>query len=455
MFDLIVLGGGPGGYLAAERAQSAGKKVCLIEKRAVGGVCLNEGCIPSKSFLNSGKLYEHALDSKAFGVTTENAQIDQKAVVKRKNRVVKRLVGGVKVMLRDLGVEVINAEGKVSGKRDGKFVVTADGTEYTAENLILAMGSEAIVIPLPGVEEGIASGQIMTNREILDLNEIPEHLVIVGGGVIGLEMAAYFAGVGAKVTVIEMLDHIAGNTDRELTKILQENLEKKGIVFELEAKVTAFAEGKVFYEKDGEAIELDCDKVLLSIGRRAQGLNNGLESIGVELDRSVVKIDKHCRTNVENCWAIGDLSGGIMLAHTAYREAEVAVHDMLGIEDEIKYNAVPSVIYTQPELASVGESSESARAKGLDFKEVVLPMNFSGRYMAENERGDGICKLLISTDKKTLIGAHIIGSYASEIIFSAGLMIALELDLETMRRQIFPHPSVVEIIREALFAVDL
>ncbi len=455
MYDVIILGGGPGGYLAAERAGAAGKKVLVIEKRSIGGVCLNEGCIPSKAFLNSAKLYDHAKDSSAFGVTAENAQIDQKKVVKRKNRTVKRLVGGVKAQFRNFGVETVDGEGKVLPKNGDNFVVGVGDDTYEAEHLILAMGSSPIILPLPGVEEGMASGKIMTNREILDLEEIPETLVIVGGGVIGLEMAAYFQTVGSDVTVVEMLDHIAGPTDRDVSDILQKNLEKQGVTFELEAKVTSFEDGKVHYEKDGETHAIEAEKILLSIGRRPNGQDNGLENIGVELDRAAVKVDEHMRTNVPKCWAIGDLVGGLMLAHTAYREAEVAVHDMLGIDDKMKNDAVPSVIYTQPEVAGVGETTASAEEKGLDFEEVKLLMNFSGRYMAENERGDGICKMLFDKNKKTLIGCHIIGSYASEIIFAAGMMIDLELDIETMRRQIFPHPSVVEIIREGLFAVDL
>lgn len=455
MYDVIILGGGPGGYLAAERAGAAGKKVLVIEKRSIGGVCLNEGCIPSKALLNSAKIYDHAKDAKAFGVTAENAQIDQKAVVKRKNRTVKRLVGGVKAQFREFGVETVDGEGKVLPKNGENFVVGVGDDIYEAEHLILAMGSSPIILPLPGVEEGIESGKIMTNREILDLEEIPGKLVIVGGGVIGLEMAAYFQTVGSEVTVVEMLDHIAGPTDRAISDILQQNLAKKGVTFELEAKVTSFEDGMVHFEKDGETHAIEADKILLSIGRRPNGQNNGLENIGIEMDRAAVKVDKHMRTNVDKCWAIGDLVGGLMLAHTAYREAEVAVHDMLGIEDENKTCAVPSVIYTQPEVAGVGETTESANAKGLDFVEVTLPMNFSGRYMAENERGDGICKLLFDKAKRTMIGCHLIGSYASEIIFSAGLMIDLELDIETLRRQIFPHPSVCEIIREGLFAVEL
>ncbi|MDO5738338.1 MAG: dihydrolipoyl dehydrogenase [Eubacteriales bacterium] len=454
MFDLIVLGGGPGGYLAAERAAAAGKQVCLIEERSVGGVCLNEGCIPSKSFLNAAKLYEHSIGSKGFGVSSKDSEIDQKVVVKRKNRVVKRLVGGVKLMLKNLGVEMVEGTGIVRPKRNDNFVVAVGDAEYEANNLILATGSEAIVLPIPGVDEGIERGEIMTNREILDLTEIPERLVIVGGGVIGLEMAAYFATVGSEVTVIEMLDHIAGNTDRQISSILQTNLEKLGVKFELEAKVTAFAEGEVTYEKDGEH-KVKCDKVLLSIGRRPRSKDLGFENLSLEMDRAAVKVNDKMQTSVPKCWAIGDLVGGIMLAHTAYREAEVAVNDLLGRDDSYSDRAVPAIIYTQPEVGSVGETSESVAEKGIDYAEVVMPLNYSGRYMAENERGDGICKLIFDRQTKQLIGAHIIGSYASEIIFSAALMISLELDLETMRRQIFPHPSVVEIFREALFAVDL
>lgn len=454
MHDLIVIGGGPGGYLAAERAGQAGLDVVLFEKNKLGGVCLNEGCIPSKTLLNSAKVFEHASDGSVFGVTSENARIDQEAVIKRKNRVVRALVAGVKASMKQNNVTVVEKFAKITGKADGGYTVEADGTVYKAKNLIIASGSEAIVPPIPGVKEGYEAGYVLTNREILDLTEIPETMAIVGGGVIGLEMASYFQTVGTKVTVVEMLDHIAGTTDREISTILLKNYEKKGIVFHLNAKVVGVEAGKVIYEKDGETMECAADYTLMSIGRRAVTKDIGLESIGVYTERGAIVVDDVCLTNVPNVYAIGDCNAKIMLAHVAYRQAEVAVNTILGKKDTMRYNAVPSVIYTNPEVATVGPSEDELIEKGVKYRKVVLPMAYSGRYQAETNRGDGIIKLIADGEKDRLLACHLIGSYASEFVVAAGILIESELSIREIKEVIFPHPTVAEIIREAIFRLE-
>ena len=359
-YDLIVLGGGPAGYLGAERAGAAGLSVLCIEKGSVGGVCLNEGCIPTKTLLYSAKLYDGAKHGEKYGVSAQGLAVDHAKVVARKNKVVKLLVGGVKAALKQNGVTLIEGEGRVEGRDKNGFRVWVNGETHTAGKLLIATGSAPAVPPIPGFKEGMERGFVLTNREILALTEAPERLVVIGGGVIGLEMASYFNSIGSAVTVVEMLDHIAGENDAELTALLQKNYEKKGVRFILGARVTELAEGGVCYEKDGEACRVDADKVLLSIGRRANTAGLGLETIGVELARGAVVTDLHMRTNVPGVYAAGDVNGKSMLAHTAYREAEVAVNDMLGIADEMRYGAVPSVVYTNPELASVGETEATA-----------------------------------------------------------------------------------------------
>lgn len=452
MYDLIVIGGGPGGYLAAERAGHAGLKTLLIEKRNLGGVCLNEGCVPSKTFLNSSKVYEHAKDGAVYGVTTKEASIDQKAVVSRKNKVVKTLVAGVKAQMKANHVTVVSAEAKLDGKEaDGSFRVLAGGDSYAAKNLIIASGSEAIVPPIPGVKEGVAAGYVLTNREILDLEVIPEKLVIVGGGVIGLEMASYFQTVGSQVTVIEMLDHIAGSVDQEIGKLLQKNYAKKGIEFKLNCKVVGVDKDQVRYEENGEEKSAPSDYVLLSIGRRAATQGLGLETLNIYTERGHIVTDDCGRTNVPGVYAVGDVNGRWMLAHAAYREAEVAVKTILGQKDLVRYNALSSVIYTNPEVAYAGESEESAKAKGMNYKKIVIPMSYSGRYLAETDKGDGVCKLIVDVDKDRLIGCHLLGSYASEIIVSAAILIETEMRIDDIKELIFPHPTVSEIIREAIF----
>ena len=454
IFDLIVIGGGPGGYLAAERAGHAGLKTMVIEKREFGGVCLNEGCVPSKTFLNSAKVFDYANHAEAYGVNgVGKATVDQKFVVERKNGVVKMLVSGVKGQLKRNHVTMKMAEAFIEGKADEGIVIKAGEEKFIAKRLIIATGSMPVVPPIPGLRENLQAGTVMTNREVLDLTEIPEKLVVIGGGVIGLEMASYFSSVGSKVTVVEMLNKIAGPTEAEISKILQKTLEKKGVEFKLGAKVTAVEKDCVVYEKDGKVEKVAADKVLCSIGRRAVTQGIGLENIGVNMERGAIVTDDMMRTNVANVYAVGDVNGKIMLAHTAYREAEVAVNNILGKKDRMRYNVIPSVIYTNPEVGSVGETEESAKEKGLDVKCVSIPLTFSGRYIAENTDLNGICKIVINKKTNTLIGAHIIGSYSGEYIVSVSAMIDLEVDIENIKKLVFPHPTVCEIVREAIFQI--
>ena len=454
IFDLVVIGGGPGGYLAAERAGHAGLKTVVIEKREFGGVCLNEGCVPSKTFLNSAKVLDYANHAEVYGVKVDGEKtIDQKAVVERKKGVVKMLVSGVKAQLKRNKVKTVSAEAFIEGKNDDGFIIKAGEEKYVGKRLIIATGSMPVVPPIQGLKENVESGYVMTNREILDLEVIPKTLTIIGGGVIGLEMASYFSSVGTKVTVVEMLTKIAGPTEAEISGILQKSLEKKGVEFKLGAKVVAVEKDGVVYEKDGKTEKVVAEKVLLSIGRRAVTQGYGLENINVNLERGAIVTDEQMRTNVANVYAVGDVNGKIMLAHTAYREAEVAVNTILGKKDAMRYNVIPSVIYTNPEVGSVGETEESAKAKGLDVKCVNIPLTYSGRYIAENSDLNGICKIVVNNKTNTLIGAHIIGSYSGEYIVAVSAMIDLEVDIENIKKLVFPHPTVCEIVREAIFTI--
>ena len=451
IYDLIVIGGGPGGYLAAERAGHAGLKTLLFERNSLGGVCLNEGCIPSKALLNSAKTYVHAKEASAYGVSAENVKIDQKAVVTRKRKVVKTLVSGVGMKMKANGVTVVMEEATIAGKTADGFEVKSASGSYIGKKLIIATGSGPAVPPIPGVKENLGDF-VMTNREVLELSEIPEKLTVIGGGVIGLEMAAYYAAVGSKVTVVEMLDHIAGPTDGEIGKRLQKELEALGIVFLLGHKCLKVENKSVFVEDPaGKTVQIPADKVLLSIGRRANYMNIGLENIGVETERPGIVTDSLCRTNVENVYAIGDVNGHHMLAHTAYREAEVAINTILGKKDYMRYNANPSVIYTMPEVAAVGLTEEGCKEKGIDYEVKKLSMMYSGRFVAENEGKDGLCKIIVDKQKRTVIGVHIIGAYAGEMIWGAAEMLETQLRVTDARQIIFPHPTVSEIIREVLW----
>ena len=449
-YDLLIIGGGPAGYRAAERAGRKGMSVALFEARSLGGVCLNEGCMPTKTLLYSAKIYDYAKGGgEKYGVTATGAKIDHAKVVERKDKVVKTLVSGVAMQMKGAKVTVVAAPAKVAGKNAEGFVVTADGKEYVGKKLIIASGSVAAVPPIPGLKESVAAGISLTNREILDLKEVPKKLIVLGGGVIGLEMASYFNSIGSEVTVVEMMDRIGGPTDPEISECLKGLYEKKGVKFMLQTKAVAVNGGKLSIEnKDGKA-EIEADKILVAVGRRPNTADMGYENIGLYMERGAIKTDEEMKTNVAGVFAVGDVNGKSMLAHTAYREAEVAVNIIAGEKDRMEYNAIPAVIYTNPEVSSVGETEETAKAKGLKYKVVKLPLQFAGRYIAENEGGNGFVKMIFDPDK-VLIGAAVIGNPSSEMIFGMAIAITRKLNCNDMAKVVFPHPTVGEIFREAI-----
>ncbi len=451
MYDLIILGGGPAGYNAAERAGHAGLKTLVIEERALGGVCLNEGCIPTKTLLYSAKIYDYAKHGADYGVKFGSAEIDHAFVVNRKNGVVKQLVAGVGAKLKKAGVEVVKATACIKERNSEGFVVTADGKDYVGKQLLISTGSSPALPPIDGLADSLKEGFALTNREVLDLPAIPKTIVVVGGGVIGLEMASYFNSVGSKVYVVEMLDHIAGAVDREISKLLQKDYASRGVEFILGARVTSIKNKAVTYEKDGKVVEIPADYALVSIGRRARTQGLGCENIGLKLERGAIVTNEQGKTNVPGVWAAGDVNGKSMLAHTAYREGEVCINNILGKKDKVNYNSIPSVIYTNPEVASVGETEESAKEKKLDVDIQTVTLKYSGRYIAENEHGYGILKVITDKKHKNIVGLHMIGSYASEIIYGAAMMVETEMRVEDIQKLVFPHPTVCEVIREAMF----
>ena len=451
-YDLLIIGGGPAGYRAAERAGHKGLNVCLFEARSLGGVCLNEGCMPTKTLLYSAKIYDYAKGGgEKYGVTATGAKIDHAKVVARKDKVVKTLVSGVGMQMKGAKVTVVSAAAKCAGKNAEGFVVVADGKEYVGKKLLIASGSVAAVPPIPGLKEAVAAGVALTNREILDLKEVPKKLIVLGGGVIGLEMASYFNSVGSEVTVVEMMDRIGGPTDKELSECLKGLYEKKGVKFLLQTKAVAVKGGTLTIENASGKSEISADKILVAVGRRANTADMGFETIGLYMERGAVKTDDEMKTNVADVYAAGDVNGKSMLAHTAYREAEVAVNVMTGEKDRMEYNAIPAVIYTNPEVSSVGETEETAKAKGLKFKVVKLPLQFAGRYIAENEGGNGFLKMIFDEDK-VLIGAALIGNPSSEMIFGMAIAITRKLSCRDLAKVVFPHPTVSEIFREAILA---
>ena len=458
MYDLAIIGGGPGGYVAAERAGAAGLSVVLFEKRELGGVCLNEGCIPTKTLLYSAKVYNYAKNGGDYGVSTENASFDYGKIVARKDKVVKKLVGGVKAAMKAGKVTVVKSAAMIEGRSAEGITVSAEGEKYVSRNLLICAGSEAAVPPFPGLKE--AGDVIVTNREILALREQPKELVVIGGGVIGMEFAAFYNTLGTKVTVVEMLPKILGPLDDEISATLQKIYEKRGIKFCLRCKVTGIEGNAVVYEDpDGNVCKAGGDKILVSVGRRANLTGYGLENLGVDylLNRGGkpcgIKVDEKMRTNIPGVYAAGDVTGFSMLAHTASREGEVAVNDILGKEDRMRYDAIPGVVYTNPEVAGVGLTEEQAKASGKEFEVIKLPMAYAGRFVAENEHGEGICKLIVGKKYHEVLGAHMLGNPCSEIIHSMCIAIEQEMTVEQLKEVVFPHPTVSEIIKETSFTI--
>ena len=444
-YDVAIIGGGPAGYTAAERAAAGGLSTILFEKNALGGVCLNEGCVPTKTLLYSAKVYDTIKHAQKYAVKAENPTFDFPKIIARKNKVVKKLTAGIRMKMTEHGVVVVNGEAEIKGRAaDGTITIACGEETYEAANLLLCTGSETVI-------PGLAETEYWTGREALQTKELPASLVIIGGGVIGMEFASFFNSMGTEVHVVEMLDKILGPMDKELSEMLQAEYAKRGIKFYLGHKVTAVHGGEVTVEKEDESFVISGEKVLLSVGRRPVTKGFGLETLGVEPFRNGIKVNQYMQTSLPNVYACGDITAFSLLAHTAVSEAEVAVKHILGkARDGMSYKAIPGVVYTNPEIAGVGKTEEELQAEGIPYTVKKLPMAFSGRFVAENEQGNGVCKLILAEDE-TVIGAHLLGNPASELIVIAGLAIEKGMKADELRSIVFPHPTVGEIIKEALF----
>lgn len=447
-YDVAIIGGGPAGYTAAERAAAGGLSTILFEKNALGGVCLNEGCVPTKTLLYSAKVYDTIKHAQKYAVKAENPTFDFPKIIARKNKVVKKLTAGIRMKMTEHGVVAVNGEAEIKGRAaDGTITIACGEETYEAANLLLCTGSETVIPPIPG----LAETEYWTSREALQTKELPASLVIIGGGVIGMEFASFFNSMGTEVHVVEMLDKILGPMDKELSEMLQAEYAKRGIKFYLGHKVTAVHGGEVTVEKEDESFVISGEKVLLSVGRRPVTKGFGLETLGVEPFRNGIKVNQYMQTSLPNVYACGDITAFSLLAHTAVSEAEVAVKHILGkARDGMSYKAIPGVVYTNPEIAGVGKTEEELQAEGIPYTVKKLPMAFSGRFVAENEQGNGVCKLILAEDE-TVIGAHLLGNPASELIVIAGLAIEKGMKADELRSIVFPHPTVGEIIKEALF----
>ena len=444
-YDFAVIGAGPAGYVAAKKAASAGLKVVLVEKKKLGGVCLNEGCVPSKTLLQAAKTYHHAKHGSIFGVEARSLSFDFGKAHAHKNSVMDRMRDGIAGLMKKHKVEVIEGEATLV---KGGFSV--NGETHEAENILLCTGSSPTIPPIPGIE----AEHIVDSTGILNNETLPENLVIVGGGVIGCEFACVYASVGVPVTVLEAMPEICANLDSEISAILRKELEKKGVTFVLGAKVESFAGKSVRYNLEGKSNDMDADLVLIATGRRPNVSDLGLENIGLDFDsRGGVKVDQRGATNLPGLWAAGDITGQAWLAHAASRMAEVVVHNITGHKDIMRHDTMPAVVYTSPEVAVVGLTKEEATERGFKVKTGKIPMAINARYIAENPGEGGMCKVVLDADTNRLLGVHMVGGACSEMIFGATAMLETELREEEIAEIVFPHPTTSEIMKDVFMAV--
>lgn len=437
---LAIIGGGPAGYTAAEIASKAGKDVVLFEQNALGGTCLNVGCIPTKTLLYSAKQFFNATHADKYGVKAEGVSFDYVKMQQRKTKVVRKLVAGIRAKLNNEHCTVVNGAAQVVRYEPENIVVACGDEQYEAENLLICTGSTNFVPPIPGIQN---NEHVWDSTAALDAKELPSSIIIVGGGVIGMEFATLYHELGVPVTVIEAMPTILPNIDQEIVSILRDKYEKSGVKILTETKVVSIDGGKVQVES-GEVIE--ADKILVSVGRRAN--LQGLEALSeLEFNRGAIVVDDFMKTNLDHVYAAGDVTGKIMLAHVASRQAEVAVGRMLKQIplQRIAYNAIPSVVYTNPEIACVGITE-----KDFDAEVRTLPMTFSGRFVAENEGENGLCKMLIDKKSHSVLGVHMIGNPCSEFVAAASFAVRMGYTVDEFKQVVFPHPTVSEILKEIL-----
>lgn len=449
-YFLAIIGGGPAGYTAAEKASKAGKDVVLFEQNAVGGTCLNVGCIPTKSLLYGAKQYYNATHAQKYGVTAENVAFDFAAMQKRKTIVVRKLVAGIKQRLNNEHCTLVSGAAEVVSRTDELVTVSCNGETYEAENLLICTGSTNFVPPIPGIKE---NEYVWDSTDALAATELPKSIIIVGGGVIGMEFATLYHELGVPVTVIEAMPTILPNLDQDIVNVLLEKYKKAGINILTSTKVESIEGGKVNVKSQisNEQLQISAERILVSVGRRAN--LQGLEALNdLELNRRAIIVDEFMKTNLPNVYACGDVTGKIMLAHVAARQAEVMVGRLLKQIplQRIAYNAIPSVVYTNPEIASVGVTELQAAELNIETEVRQLPMTFSGRFMAENEGETGLCKLVLDTKKQTILGVHCIGNPCSEFIAAASFAVRMGYTTAEFEQVVFPHPTVSEILHEII-----
>ncbi len=458
-YDLVVIGGGPGGYVAAIRAAQLGMTTACVEGRgSLGGTCLNIGCIPSKALLQSSEKYADATKHFAeHGIKVDGVALDLPAMMGRKDKVVKNLTGGIEFLFKKNKVDYIKGWGSIPAAGSVKVALEGGGEQVLqTKSILIATGSEST--PLPGVETD--EKQVVTSTGALSLDKVPEHLVVIGAGVIGLEMGSVWSRLGAKVTVVEFLDRILPGMDAEIAKQTQRVLTKQGLKFKLGTKVTGAVNGKSGVKltlepaKGGDAEEMEAAVVLVAIGRRPFTEGLGLKELGVAMDnRGFIQVDGHYQTSVPGIYAIGDCVPGPMLAHKAEEDGVVAVERMAGQSSHVDYNMVPGVVYTWPEVAGVGKTEEQLKEEGVDYRVGKFPFTANSRAQAVGDT-DGVVKVLADKRTDKVLGVHILGPLAGDILAEAVTVMEFGGSAEDIARTCHSHPGMGEAVKEAALAVD-
>ena len=446
-YDIIVIGAGPGGYETAIKASQLGKKTCIVESTYFGGTCLNVGCIPTKVMIHTADLVSEIKESAAYAVTgidAANVSVDMKKLQQRKNTVVKTLTGGVQALLRANGVTIVNGKGSFV---DNHTVAVGD-KQITAENIIIATGSSVFVPPFIALE---GENNILTSNEALSMDELPGTVAVIGGGVIGIEFAYLLSKLGAKVVVLELMDHILPMVDPEISGLAQKQMAKDGVEFNLGAKVKMVKDNEVFYELDGEELSVAADAILMAVGRipNTEGLN--AEGIGIEFDRRAIAVNDVMQTNIPNIYAIGDVNGKVMLAHTASHEGMVAVAHICGEHAEMNYDQIPSCIYINPEISSIGLTEAKAKELHDNVKVGRFPMMANGKSVIEGST-NGMMKVILEGETGEILGVHIYASHATDMIGEVSVAMSSELTADEMIHAIHPHPTVNEALGEAFMS---
>ena len=447
-YDLTIIGSGPGGYVAAIKAAQLGLKTAIVEKEAIGGVCLNWGCIPTKALLNSAKVFKNFNDAKSFGIDVEkdSFSVNFKAMMQRKNKIVKKLTGGVSYLFKKNNVDVFDGEATVKDNH----TVTVGSETLKSKKLILATGASPATPPIKGLKEGLKDGFVVTSKGILDLKEQPKNLTIIGGGVIGIEFATIFSTLGTEVTILEREDDILLGVDQEIKDMFKKALKKAKIKFLTNANVEKIAKDSLTYKTGDQEETLKSDKVLLSAGMQPN--MKGLEALDLETEKGFVKTDHFMRTNVKDVYAIGDMNGNYMLAHVASKEGVIAVEHIKGSDHKMDYTKVPSGIYTFPEIAQVGLTEQEAKDQGLDIKISTFPITANGKALAENQ-SIGMVKMIATKKYGEIIGVHILSDSATELISEAVLGMNLETTALDIAQAIHPHPTLSEMLHETAHGI--